>query len=286
MITSSQQTSETTTIYEIDCSPTTTPSIDDPAFYSGHCPFVPNNFRDIPLSVVTEGFCESCAQPTKKSNMPAPQTSPSEKKLQEEIKKMKTELQEQQQKVRDFSEMISAVTDEFTCSICHDILVGPYTLKDCGHTFCGQCLLRWLNMKKNMCPECRAKVVNKTKAMCPDFKLASAISKLVHATFSNEDKREYEERERNWRSCGGVKLLKRPAERRAKTISQPPTRSPTPTPPPTPRLGNSEITTTNNVGMPFAQEWVTDLSHYPFPYPLAFHSHLQHPLLHQPYIHP
>jgi len=176
-------------ISNIDCSPTTTTSIDDAGFISGLCPFVPHNFQDITLHDVNQGYCEYCSQPTKSSKKPAPQTSPSERKLQEQIEKMKIELMSEKQKVSDYSALIIAVADEFNCSICQDVLVAPYTLKDCGHTFCGQCLLKWLNMKKNVCPECRAKVVNKTKAMCPDFKLGSAIHKLVSTTFNNEQKK-------------------------------------------------------------------------------------------------
>ena len=49
------------------------------------------------------------------------------------------------------------------CTICYDVFNSP-TLLDCGHMFCGGCLIRWMN-SNNTCPMCR-KTIDTTKMIC------------------------------------------------------------------------------------------------------------------------
>ena len=45
------------------------------------------------------------------------------------------------------------------CGICADVMVEPYTLGECGHTFCWMCIYQWdqsnRNKKGACCPQCR-----------------------------------------------------------------------------------------------------------------------------------
>ncbi|ODV86294.1 hypothetical protein CANARDRAFT_22198 [[Candida] arabinofermentans NRRL YB-2248] len=43
------------------------------------------------------------------------------------------------------------------CSICQEIMVNPFVLHPCGHSFCHGCLYEWFN-KKLACPMCRSAV--------------------------------------------------------------------------------------------------------------------------------
>ncbi|CAM9657123.1 unnamed protein product, partial [Ectocarpus sp. 12 AP-2014] len=51
------------------------------------------------------------------------------------------------------------VLAEFECDICFDVLVGVHVLDNCGHTFCGACMERWIdNAPQGECPVCRTPV--------------------------------------------------------------------------------------------------------------------------------
>ena len=50
--------------------------------------------------------------------------------------------------------MSGLLTEELSCSICQEIMVACHNLP-CGHTFCGSCLVSWLEQKTE-CPDCRA----------------------------------------------------------------------------------------------------------------------------------
>lgn len=45
------------------------------------------------------------------------------------------------------------------CSVCSNSVAGYVTFK-CNHGTCTQCLLRWLNQRKNTCPMCRADITD------------------------------------------------------------------------------------------------------------------------------
>ncbi|CAK64576.1 unnamed protein product (macronuclear) [Paramecium tetraurelia] len=48
------------------------------------------------------------------------------------------------------------VNQHLLCSICREVFYNPIRAT-CGHTFCGTCLVRWIQMKKS-CPLCRHKL--------------------------------------------------------------------------------------------------------------------------------
>ena len=53
-------------------------------------------------------------------------------------------------------DLISFFKSSLSCTICLDFFKYPHTIK-CGHTFCGNCLQRWLENVVE-CPICRSKV--------------------------------------------------------------------------------------------------------------------------------
>ena len=50
--------------------------------------------------------------------------------------------------------MVNTVTEELTCSICLLMLLDPYKIEPCGHTFCNECISEWLCSNLH-CPLCR-----------------------------------------------------------------------------------------------------------------------------------
>jgi len=79
---------------------------------------------------------------------------------------------------------------EFTCSICHELLVEATTLP-CAHSFCELCLRVWLRRNnpgssRKACPICRQRI--QTKAV-HSVMLDNAIDKMIEAM--DEDRREH-----------------------------------------------------------------------------------------------
>jgi hypothetical protein len=52
---------------------------------------------------------------------------------------------------------VDSVDEELKCSICVRPLHSPVYAPQCGHTFCQQCIRRWLK-KSSFCPTCRHRV--------------------------------------------------------------------------------------------------------------------------------
>ena len=44
----------------------------------------------------------------------------------------------------DVNRFESKVSDEFMCTICHDVLQDPLVTPTCEHVFCGKCITDWL----------------------------------------------------------------------------------------------------------------------------------------------
>ncbi len=65
-------------------------------------------------------------------------------------------------------------SEEYTCSICHDILRNPVVTNCCFQTFCEQCINEWLGTN-NTCPYDRKKL-NKSQLSRPP---RSVNNKLV-----------------------------------------------------------------------------------------------------------
>ena len=44
----------------------------------------------------------------------------------------------------DVNRFETKVSDEFICTICHDVLEDPLVTPSCEHIFCGDCITGWL----------------------------------------------------------------------------------------------------------------------------------------------
>lgn len=67
----------------------------------------------------------------------------------------------------------AAMDDEFTCSICTDILIKAVAL-NCSHMFCQYCIGVW--KKTNLvCPMCRAKITSETNVTAVDNFISRVI---------------------------------------------------------------------------------------------------------------
>ncbi|KAI0274850.1 hypothetical protein BC834DRAFT_849979 [Gloeopeniophorella convolvens] len=79
-------------------------------------------------------------------------------------------------------EFLNGFEEEMTCPICCDIFASAHLGNPCGHSFCGECGLRW--MKKNReaptCAICRASL-SADAPMIPNFAMDNAVDKHVHA---------------------------------------------------------------------------------------------------------
>ncbi len=64
-----------------------------------------------------------------------------------------------------FVELSQSEIEEYTCSICHDILRNPFVTNCCLQTFCEQCINDWLE-KNNTCPYDR-KQLNRSQLSSP-----------------------------------------------------------------------------------------------------------------------
>lgn len=51
---------------------------------------------------------------------------------------------------------LKGVSKYLFCSICTEIFFSPVRIKECGHTFCKECLKKWTNYN-SQCPLCRNK---------------------------------------------------------------------------------------------------------------------------------
>lgn len=54
-------------------------------------------------------------------------------------------------------DQLRRIEEELKCIVCVSLIDDPHTLM-CGHSFCGQCLLRWFAQKK-ACPTCRSPTI-------------------------------------------------------------------------------------------------------------------------------
>ena len=80
----------------------------------------------------------------------------------------------------------SFIDDQLQCTICNDIYICP-SVTNCGHTFCEECIERWLKVKrpatlKPTCPICRTEVVSTS----PNQALNVLVEEFVHQFFPEE----------------------------------------------------------------------------------------------------
>jgi len=72
---------------------------------------------------------------------------------------------------------LSTPDPSFICSICYEVLKDASSFKECGHTFCNECILRCLaaNRSNPTCPTCRTLVHSGSN---PNYALRDIIEKL------------------------------------------------------------------------------------------------------------
>ncbi len=107
------------------------------------------------------------------------------------VKELQSQLEAQKQAVRDTprnSFPIEDIEKEFTCAICHELIVNAATLQ-CSHTFCKPCLAEWMKQKK-VCPICRKRL---TKPPTRNLTMENVLDKLVK-NLSQEDQETRENR--------------------------------------------------------------------------------------------
>ncbi|EIN13620.1 hypothetical protein PUNSTDRAFT_117342 [Punctularia strigosozonata HHB-11173 SS5] len=86
--------------------------------------------------------------------------------------------------------IVDSFEEELTCSICYDIFAAAHLGVPCGHSWCGECGLDWIQREKRVprCPICRASL-SKKAPMSPNYALDSIVEKYVQilgATGQNE----------------------------------------------------------------------------------------------------
>ncbi|KAK0216600.1 hypothetical protein EDD85DRAFT_798393 [Armillaria nabsnona] len=99
--------------------------------------------------------------------------------LQQELQTSVTEIQRQKGIVETLHQNIQSSME---CSICCNINVVPVCLQ-CGHGFCGNCVLHWLAVKPRSatCPTCRARISPKPSIVRP-------FAEITHAILATVDK--------------------------------------------------------------------------------------------------
>ncbi|PPQ67895.1 hypothetical protein CVT26_007095 [Gymnopilus dilepis] len=119
--------------------------------------------------------------------------------------------------------IIKQLEEHFTCALCYEILAAPYALNppNCGHTFCGLCILKWFFSRLHRvcglwhesvdCPICRSLLIP-TPDLTPRLQITfpfvpnrvtgsiveSLVEKLVKAPLSSQTQIKREESEDTW----------------------------------------------------------------------------------------
>ena len=65
-------------------------------------------------------------------------------------------------------------SDGFICAICHDVLKDASTFKECGHTFCGDCINTLCIGDTPQCPNCRVAVTGSI----PNYSMRDVIDAM------------------------------------------------------------------------------------------------------------
>eukprot|EP00741_Cyanophora_paradoxa_P011969 tig00020572_g11565.t1 len=67
-----------------------------------------------------------------------------------------------------------AIDIELTCPICLSIMDNPYSVMECMHRFCAECINRAIRANIKECPTCRVRIVSK-RSLRPDPQFAGLI---------------------------------------------------------------------------------------------------------------
>ncbi len=70
---------------------------------------------------------------------------------------------------------LSVPGEDFICAICHEVLKGASCFKECGHTFCEECITLATDQPNPTCPTCREPV---NTGCNPNYTLRDIIDKL------------------------------------------------------------------------------------------------------------
>jgi len=87
------------------------------------------------------------------------------------------------------SAVFDAIKNEFTCSICQDVVIKAHGLT-CSHMFCEYCIKRWLT-KNSKCPFCRERTA--ADRLCPII----AVDKVLEKYFEDQPQETQDERKKN-----------------------------------------------------------------------------------------
>ncbi|THV06087.1 RING/U-box [Dendrothele bispora CBS 962.96] len=84
-------------------------------------------------------------------------------------------------------ELLDDLSDEISCPICFDLLVGAHLLNPCGHTLCGPCSYTWITLKKQTtCPVCRTKCCH-YKSLIPNIIVDNIVEKYIEIQVARGD---------------------------------------------------------------------------------------------------
>jgi hypothetical protein len=77
-----------------------------------------------------------------------------------------------------FVGLTSNESEEYTCSICQDILRDPIVTNCCLHTFCKECMYSWLKTN-NTCPFDRKKLEKNQLSLPPRSEKLESIKYCI-----------------------------------------------------------------------------------------------------------
>ncbi|CAE6470639.1 unnamed protein product [Rhizoctonia solani] len=116
------------------------------------------------------------SSPVSPKDVPIPETpilNPKEQELQEEIERLRSQLEQKNQIISRHESTIETVQNSVHCPICLDPLWKPFVVVPCGHMACQGCLISWFTspppgaadqpddrprQKRKTCPHCRGLV--------------------------------------------------------------------------------------------------------------------------------
>ncbi|PIL29630.1 hypothetical protein GSI_08267 [Ganoderma sinense ZZ0214-1] len=79
--------------------------------------------------------------------------------------------------------ILTEMEESVQCPICCEIFVAPHVGIPCGHSYCGDCCIRWMKQnpgRRPSCPTCRAQLTNNILVV-PNYSLQHAIDKHIAA---------------------------------------------------------------------------------------------------------